>query len=145
MILDTSYLLPLARIQITSDLVLAVNERKILPEKASFNRMTVNSISIFELQAKAAKLSVNTSTILEAFEIISGLFRIESYNSPKIIEIASALRGNFFTDYIDCVIIATAVMLEEDLITEDSKILRRRKELMDMYNLKVLSYRDLTT
>ena len=145
MILDTSYLLPLARIQITSDLVLAVNEGKIVPEKASFDRMTVNSISIFELQAKAAKLSVNTSSIIESFEIISGLFRIEPYNSPKIVEIASALRGSFFTDYIDCIITATAVTLEEDLVTEDSKILRRRKDLLDMYNLKILSYRDLTT
>lgn len=116
MILDTSYLLPLARIQISSDLILAVNERKIASDKASFDRMTVNAISIFELQDKAAKLSVNTSLVIEAFEIISELFRIEPYNSPKIIEIASALRENFFTDYIDCIIIATAVMLEEDLV-----------------------------
>ena len=144
MILDTSYLLPLARIQITSNLLLAVNEKKTAPETVSFDRMTLNSISIFELQAKAAKLAVSTSWVKEALEIIYGLFRIEPYNSPKIIEITSSLRENFFTDYIDCVIIATAVVAGEELVTEDSKILRRRTDLTDKYNLKILSYRDLT-
>jgi len=82
--------------------------------------------------------------VIDAIEVISKLFRIEPYNSPEIIEITSSLMENFFTDYIDCVMIAIAVARREDLVTEDSKILRRRKDLMEKYDLKIFSYQDLT-
>ena len=144
MILDTSYFLPLAKIEIAPNLLLAVAENKIQPDRLSFDLITLNSISLFELQAKAAKLGVNSAWVIEALTAISKRFRIEPYNSSEIIEIASSLRQNFFTDYIDCIIIATAVVLREELVTEDSKILRKRKELTDKYSLKILSYHDLT-
>ena len=137
MILDTSYLMPLAKMEVSTNLLLAVAENKIKQDRLSFDLVTVNSISLFELQAKAAKLGIKTAWVIDAIGVISKLFRIEPYNSSEIIEIASSLRENFFTDYIDCVIIASAVMMREDLVTEDSKILRRRKDLMEKYDLKI--------
>ena len=142
MILDTSYFLPLARIEVSSDLLLAITEKK-TREDLSLEHIGLNSISIFELQAKAAKLGLKTEWILEAIDVISQLFKIEAYDSPKIIEIASVLRQSLFTDYIDCIIISTAVKMGEELVTQDSKILRRRKELKEKYNLTVLTFRDL--
>ena len=144
MILDTSYFLPLAKIEVSADLLLALAENRTQPDRLSFDLVTMNSISLFELQAKAAKLGINTPSVIEAIGAISRQFRIEPYNSAEIIEIASSLRENFFTDYIDCIIIATAIVTGEELVTEDSKILRRRSDLSDKYNLKILSYRDLT-
>ena len=144
MILDTSYFLPLAKIEVGTDLLLAVAEGRIDPDRLSLDLVTLNSISLFELQAKAAKLKVNTSSVTEAIGAITTLFRIEPYSTGEIIEIASTLRHDFFTDYVDCIITATAVKLGEELATEDSKILRKRKELLDEYNLKISSYRDLT-
>ena len=144
MILDTSYFLPLAKIEVSADLLLAIAENRTPPDRLSFDLVTLNSISLFELQAKAAKLGINTASVIEAIGAISRQFRIEPYNSTEIIEIASSLRLYFFTDYIDCIIIATAVMLGEELVTEDSKILRKRKELKEKYDLKILSYGDLT-
>ena len=143
MILDTSYLMPLAKIKIASDLLLAVAENKIQYRELSFDTITFNSISLFELQAKAAKLRINSASVIEALAAISKRFRIEQYNSLEIIETASLLRQNFFTDYIDCIIIATAIVLREELITEDSKILRKRNDLLNKYSLEILSYRDL--
>ena len=144
MILDSTYLMPLAKMEVSTDLLLAVVENKIKEDVLSFDLVTVNSVSLFELQAKAAKLGIKTSLVIDAIEVISKLFRIEPYNSPEIIEIVSSLMENFFTNYIDCVIIAIAVARREDLVTEDSKILRRRKDLMEKYDLKIFSYQDLT-
>jgi len=143
MILDTSYFMPLAKMAVSTDLLLAVGDNKTQPKGLSFDKVTLNSLSLFELQAKAAKLGINTSWVIEALDAISRFFRVESYNSPEIIEIASALRKDFFTDYVDCVIVATAVATGEELVTEDSQILRKRKELMEKYSLKILSYREL--
>ena len=51
MILDTSYFLPLARIDVDSDILLAMAERRTSSDKVSFDRIGLNSISLFELQA----------------------------------------------------------------------------------------------
>lgn len=143
MILNTSYFFPLAKIEVSNDLLLAIAENRIRTDRLSLDLVTLNSISLFELQAKAAKLGIKTARIVEAINAISRYFRIEAFNSPDIIEVASSLRENFFTDYIDCVIIATAIVVGEELVAEDSKILRRRKDLMEKYSLKVLTYWDL--
>ncbi|MCE4614502.1 MAG: hypothetical protein F7B60_03110 [Desulfurococcales archaeon] len=46
-------------------------------------------------------------------------------------------------DYIDSVILATAVMRKESLATEDQIILSLKKEIKDRYGIDVFSYRDL--
>lgn len=57
MIIGTTYLLPLARIEVETDLLLALAERNIPADQLRLEDIQINSISIFELQAKAAKLS----------------------------------------------------------------------------------------
>jgi len=54
MILDSTYLMPLVKIEVSTDLLLAVAENRIKEDKLSFDLVTVNSVSLFELQTKAA-------------------------------------------------------------------------------------------
>jgi hypothetical protein len=53
LILDTAYILPLAKIGVDTDVLLAIAERK---TDLVISEMGISLISIFELQAKAAKL-----------------------------------------------------------------------------------------
>jgi len=52
-----------------------------------FEGIIVNSVSIFELQAKAAKLGVPTSFAVEAIWVILKAFKIEEFHRPRIIEL----------------------------------------------------------
>ena len=143
MIIDTSYLLPLARIEIDNDFLLAIAEKRGSSNQLSFDRIRINSISIFELQAKAAKLRVKLAYVLDAIEQISKSFRIESYYSPDIIKTAFELRETMFSDYIDCIIVATAIELKDELVTEDSRIIRKKEALKEEYELLVFTSREL--
>lgn len=143
MIIDTTYLLPLSRIKVNADLLQAIAENKVV-ETIAFENLAVSSISIFELQAKAAKLGVKPEYVSEAISSISVHFRVEPYYSPSIIKTSFELRG-IIPDYIDCIIVATAASLKEDLVSEDSKILRRKDALREKFGVNVLSYGDLTT
>lgn len=129
MILDTTYL-PLARTEIDKDLLRAIVEGKV---KLRFNKVTVSSISIFELQAKAAELEVPAKFVIEAVEAIHGAFKVEPLNKPEVVEVSFKPRRSI-SDYIGCVIIGTAIALREDPVTEDSRILANRsliKESME--------------
>ena len=55
MIIDTTYLLPLARIGVEADLLLAIAEKK---TRLNMGDLHVSLISLFELQAEAAKLRI---------------------------------------------------------------------------------------
>lgn len=46
-------------------------------------------------------------------------------------------------DYVDCVIVATAVVLKEDLATEDSQFLSNRGVVEEEYGVSTLSYKEL--
>ncbi|MGI0078342.1 MAG: PIN domain-containing protein [Nitrososphaerales archaeon] len=142
MILDTTYLLPLARIDVETDLLLAIAEKDISTD-LRLEQIKINSISIFELQAKAAKLGVKPEYVLNAIEAITKSFKVESYYSPTIIKTAGGLRKTLFSDYIDCIIVATAIQVKEKLVTEDSRIVKKRGALKDRHNLEVITYREL--
>jgi predicted nucleic acid-binding protein len=142
LIIDTTYLLPLSRIQVNTDLLLAIAEDKVV-DGISFENLATSSISIFELQAKAAKLRVRPEYVSEAISAIGENFRIEPYYSPGIIRTSFELRA-MIPDYIDCIILATAIELKEDLVSEDSKIVRKRELLKEKFGLAVLTYTDLT-
>ena len=73
MILDTTYLLPLAGIGVDTDLLKAVFEDK---AKLRLEDFSVSLISILELQAKAAKLKVPVSTALSAVKTITKLIKV---------------------------------------------------------------------
>ena len=142
MIIDTTYLLPLARIEVNADLLRAIAEEK-AAENVAFENLALSSISIFELQAKAAKLRVKPEYVSEAISSISENFRIEPYYSPSVIKTSFELRS-MIPDYVDCIIIATAVALKEDLVSEDSKIHRKRNILQETFGVSVFRFHDLT-
>lgn len=139
MIIDTTYLLPLALIQIDTDLLRAIADEKV---NLKLEEVTVNMISLFELQAKAAKLMVPAKPVIDAIKVINMAFKVEPINKPEIIETAYELR-KMIPEYIDCVIVSTAVVLKEDLITEDSRILSKKEQLKNKYGVNISSYKDL--
>jgi len=142
LIIDTTYLLPLSRIKVNADLLLAIAENRVA-EDLAFENLVVSSISIFELQAKAAKLRVKSQYVSEAISGISAHFRVEPFYSPSVIKTSFELR-RIIPDYVDCIIVATAVTLKEDLVSEDSKILRKKDMLREKFGMSVLCYDDLT-
>ena len=139
MILDTTYLLPLARINVDTDLLRAIADRKV---SWKLEDVTVSLISIFELQAKAAKLMVPTEFVVDAVTAVFGAFNVESFYRPEIIKVAYKVK-KLIPDYVDCVIVATAVVLKEDLATEDSQILSSRGVVEEEYGVSTLSYKEL--
>lgn len=146
MIIDTTYLLPLARIDVETDLLLAIAEGRATPaNQLRLEDITISSISIFELQAKAAKLGVKAEYIVTAIEEISKTFKIEPYYAPKIVARAFDLKQTLLSDYIDCIIVATAIESKDELITEDSRITKRRGALKEKYGLSIRTYRDATS
>jgi hypothetical protein len=64
------------------------------------------------------------------------------FYNPEIIEVSYKLK-KIIPDYIDCVIVATAAVLKEDLSAEDTLILTHREAITEKYGVKVLSFKDV--
>ena len=139
MIADTTYLLPLARIGVDTDLLKAIAEGK---TGLRLEDLTISLISTFELQAKAAKMNIPAEYASEAVKTIHSAFRVEPFNRSEIIDISFELRRTI-RDYIDCIIVATGVALKEDIATEDSLILANKQQIKKQYRVDVLTYKDL--
>ncbi len=139
MILDTTYILPLARIGIDTDVLLAIAEKR---TSLKLDEISVSLISIFELQAKAAKLRVPAEAVSRSIKTILDNFEVYSFSDPKVVELSFELRAQI-NDYVDCVIVATAAARQESLMSEDSRIWRVRKPLREKYGLNVSRYRDV--
>ncbi|MGB9760331.1 MAG: PIN domain-containing protein [Thermoproteota archaeon] len=139
MILDTTYLLPLARIDIDTDLLKASIEGK---TNIKIEEIAINLISLFELQAKAVKLGIASDVVSEAFEAIFKAFRVVPFYEENVVKTSFNLRKTI-PDYIDCVVLATAIVLNEDLVTEDS-VVHAKKDLIEKeYKIKIYSFSDL--
>ncbi|MBS7625878.1 hypothetical protein KEJ51_02390 [Candidatus Bathyarchaeota archaeon] len=139
MILDTTYLLPLAQVDLDTDLLEAMARKEV---DLSLEDVTVSLISIFELQAKTAKLNIPAESTVKAVEAIFKAFRVEPFHRFEIIRSSYKLR-RLIPDYIDCVIVATAATLREDLATEDSLILANRETINKEYKIKVRNFKDI--
>ncbi len=140
MIIDTIYLLPLSRIKVRTDLLRAIAEGRV--EGIGFADLKVSLISLFELQAKASKLGIPPSNVSKAIDAVLRAFPVIPFYRSDVVEEAHRLR-ELLGDYIDGVILATAIVLEEDLATEDTQILSLRDTIEKHYGVKVLSYKDL--
>ena len=138
MIIDTTYLLRLASLEIKTDLLTAIDDGRI---PISFADVGVSMISLFELQAKVAKLGLPPKLAIDAIDTINNDLRVEPFYTEKIIEIA-ALLSKEFNDYIDCIILATAIALKEDLVTEDTKINDKKPAIKEKYKINVFNYGD---
>ncbi|MEM3048995.1 MAG: hypothetical protein QXK72_07285 [Candidatus Bathyarchaeia archaeon] len=139
MILDTTYLLPLAQVDVDTDLLEAMARKEV---DLNLEDVTVSLISIFELQAKTAKLNIPVESTVKAVEAIFKAFRVEPFHRAEIIRTSHKL-GRLIPDYIDCVIVATAATLREDLATEDSLILANRETINKEYKIKVRNFKDI--
>jgi len=140
MIIGTIYLLPLVRIGVKTDLLKAIAEG-IVRKPIKFQEIKINSISIFELQAKATKLNIPIKDIVRAIDTILKTFQIIPFYKEEIIREAYKLR-RILANYIDSIIVATAIALKDNLVTEDSTILSHKIELEKNYGIKILSYQD---
>jgi len=139
LILDSIYLLPLARIAIDTDLLRMILEGKI---DIKLRNVSINLISVLELQAKAAKLKVPATTVIKAIKFIIKAFNIVFFHEPEIVKISHEIR-KYIPDYIDCVIVATAINLKEDLVTEDTIIHEVKEVIEKRYGVRIFRYYDL--
>ena len=125
-LLDTTYLLPLIGIHVQDiphDLL-----HKLMVEG---HEVFVSDISIFKLAAKGAKFVVRG--LLEPVDVIDGLRALVNdvrinrvpLGDVQSLTIALKLRG-FLTDFVDCLILASAIASCDVLITEDADILALR-------------------
>lgn len=131
--------MPLSRIGVDTNLLKAIDEGKI---NIDMSKLAVSSISLFELQAKAAKLGVSTNHTNEAIDVISSMFRVEPFYNKEVVDISFELLKHI-PDYIDCIIVATAIAIDEVLITEDTKIIDKRNFLKERYKLHISNYKEL--
>lgn len=139
MIIDTTYLLPLARIAVDKDLLGLISKGRL---EIRFSELSVSLISLLELQAKVAKLMLPAEYAIKAIDAVTKALRVIPFHDHEIIRVSFELRREI-PDYIDCVIAATAITLKEDLITEDSLILSKRNTLSKRYGIKIFNLESL--
>lgn len=119
MILDTTYLLPLVGIEVEMDLFSAIEHISVDLDLSS---VSISLISIVEIQAKCAKFCVSWEIVNEALnELLNRLEIIPFYNN-SIMKTSFMIRREI-PDYIDCIILSTAICKEDSLMTEDRRIL----------------------
>jgi len=143
MIIDTTYLLPLAGISVETDVLRAIAEGR-TRVKLRFTDLKISMISLFELQAKASKIGIPPERVVKAEETIPKVFRVVPFYSSDVVRKAHEL-NKLLDDYIDAIVVATAVTLGEDLLTEDREIIRQKATVERKYGIRVLSYKDLVT
>jgi predicted nucleic acid-binding protein len=68
------------------------------------------------LQAKAAKLNVPAKSVIRAVDAIMTAFHIVPFYEAEIVEAGQKLRKTV-SDYIDCMILATAIAKKEELVS----------------------------
>lgn len=124
-----------------TDLLAAVAKKK---ADLKMEDISLSLISIFELQAKGAKLNVPAKSTVRAVDAMLSAFRVVPFYEREVIEAAQRVRKTI-SDYVDCIILATAIASKDDVVTEDSLVLEKKKKLLKDFNLKVLSSRELMT
>lgn len=140
MIVDTTYLLPLVRVDVDTDLLKAVAEKRV-PLKLS--EIGVSLISLFELQAKSASESISSKHVVTGVRAVIDAFEVEPFYTQRVVEISLELM-RVLRDYIDCIVVATAASLKQDLVTEDSVILLNKGFIEEKYGIVVKRLADLT-
>ncbi|HEW94047.1 hypothetical protein DRN84_01650 [Candidatus Geothermarchaeota archaeon] len=143
MIIDTMYLFPLIGVDIKDDLLKAIYENRV-KIKLSINDIKINLISLFELQAKASKLNIPPKYVTRGLRVILKRFDVIPFYRDDIIEVAHEV-NKILRDYIDSIIISTGISLKENLITQDSIIIRNREILAEKYGVKIYRYEDIAT
>ena len=133
MIIDTTYLLPLVGISVDSDLFSAMDNKAV---KFNLDNTIISQISLFEIQAISAKLGISRSIVSDALNEIRSNFDIVPFEDRQIIQISFKLR-KMLPNYIDCVILASAISRKTDILTEDSRIISLKDHINSQYGISV--------
>jgi PIN domain nuclease of toxin-antitoxin system len=139
-ILDTTYLLPLVGVAVKNDLLRAIVEGRV--KEITLDNLAVSQISLFEIQAKSVKLRVPVERVIRAIRAITSTLEVIPFYSKPVIKYSFELY-ELLGDYIDSVIVATAISTRKPLITEDKLILSHKSILEDKYKVKIYSYNDI--
>jgi PIN domain nuclease of toxin-antitoxin system len=128
-LLDTTYLLPVAGIQIQR-----VEKDTLKRAKSSGDELFISEISLFELAAKGAKLAKNRladrerlAQAVQSLVLDERLGKVKVYDE-EVLSLAIDLRQHH-PDFVDCLILASAVSSCEVLVTED-ELLTGNDDLM---------------
>lgn len=141
MIIDTTYLLPLTGIGIDTDLLNKIDDGKL---GINMEELGISLISLFEIQAKSARLNITPDLTEKAIFAINEKFRVQPFYNGDVIKISYMLKS-MMKDYIDCIILATAIATKEDLVTEDSLLLGMKKLVKEKFGINIFSYADLVS
>jgi predicted nucleic acid-binding protein len=133
LIIDTTYLLPLVGISVDSDLFSAMDKKAV---KFNLDNTIISQISLFEIQAISAKLGISRSIVSDALNEIRSNFDIVPFEDRQIIQISFKLR-KMLPNYIDCVILASAISRKTDILTEDSRIISLKDHINSQYGISV--------
>lgn len=135
-LVDTTYFLPLAGIMLEG-----IDPKIILKLLSGNNyQIQVAEITLFELAAKGAKLA--TETELTYQEVLMGIdtlrydtrVTIQTWtNDPTILELAYVLR-TCHADFIDCLVLATAISSAEIFATYDEEFYKKLLEQKKILN-----------
>ena len=139
-VLDTTYFLPIVGIGVKHDFFSALERNEIFVDP---REIYLSEITLFEIQAKAAKLGVPPRRVAEGIEAIKEAFNVIPFYEPEIIRISFKLR-RIFPDYIDCIILATAISRKYTLLTEDSDIHSNKQAILIEISDKKVDILNLT-
>lgn len=140
MILDTIYLLLLVGVAVKNDLLRAIVEGRV--ESITLNDLAISQISLFEIQVKSMKLRVPVERVIRAIRAITSMLEVILFYSKSVIKYSFELYG-LLGDYVDSVIVATAISTRKTLITEDKLIPSHKSTLEDKYKIKIYNYNDI--
>jgi len=128
-LLDTTYLLPVAGIQLQR-----VEKDALRRARTSGHQLFISEISLFELAAKGAKLAKNRladrerlAQAVQSLVLDESLGKVKVYDE-EVLSLAIDLRQHH-SDFVDCLILASAVSSCEVLVTED-ELLTGNDDLM---------------
>ena len=75
-------------------------------------------------------------------QVIFQVFDVVEFYRPDVVRISFELRREL-PDYIDCIIVATAISLREDLLTEDRLIHSLKGDIERKYGIGIYSHKDV--
>jgi PIN domain nuclease of toxin-antitoxin system len=136
----TIYLLPLVGVAVKNDLLRAIVEGRV--ESITLNDLAISQISLFEIQVKSMKLRVPVERVIRAIRAITSMLEVILFYSKSVIKYSFELYG-LLGDYVDSVIVATAISTRKTLITEDKLIPSHKSTLEDKYKIKIYNYNDI--
>lgn len=137
LLLDTTYLLPAIGVSIKDLLQDAPIE--LIREG---HQISISDITIFELSAKGAKhITLGTLTAervsrgIRAIVYDDGIERIPVHDSSVLLTAFKLRRMS--NDFIDCLILSSAINRNDSLVTEDGDIhdLREKREFQELLHM----------